>query len=187
MRNQRESISLQKLALILVDQKFENDHLIKGFNDLCSLSQGKEGGDDKPSEASFLEYLIFDLFTDHACFLLAFGREVASVLFETYSINILLRLTGTRYKVDWQEFMVLFDKRATEYHEYLQEYDPERLKNIDSNYLPRLGKAFSGYFVGCKDPAVIYQADGMFVLKLRYFYGEFLKKIVQEYEITLSE
>jgi hypothetical protein len=183
MKNQKQPISLEKFAFILVDLKFENDHLIKEFND---LSKEIEARGDKLSDNHFLEYLIFDLFTDNACFLLAFSQEVSRMLFETYSINILVRLLGKGYKVNWQEFEVLFKKRAIEYHQYLQEYDPEYIKKKDVNYLSGLGKAFSINLVGWKSLAIIVMADWSFVSKLKYI-GKFLKDIAEKYEIVLQK
>ena len=75
-----------------------------------------------------MEYLIFDLFTDDALFLLAFGQEVSRRAFETYCANILVRLLGEGYKVNLDEFGVLPDKRETEYAKYLHEYPPEYIE-----------------------------------------------------------
>jgi hypothetical protein len=184
MRRKKESISLERFAHILVDLKFENDLLIRQFN---GLSEGIEARDDKSSNTRFLEYLVFDLFTDHACFLLAFSRELTSMLFETYFVNIIVRLIGKGYKVDVKELMVLFNERATKYHQSLQEFDPEYIKKIDINKYPHgLGKAFSMNFVGYEHPAVFFQADDMFVSKLRYIV-KYLKDVAERYEIILPK
>jgi hypothetical protein len=185
MRRKKESISLQEFALTLVDRKFENDFVTKQFNRLC---EGIERRDDKSSSTRFLEYLIFDLFTDNACFLLAFSQEVSRLLFTTYSINILVRLLGKGYKVEPQEFDVLFEKRAIEYHQYLQEFDAEYIKKKDINkcYLAGLGKAFSMNLVGYVDPVIMSQANHMFISKLEHIYGEFLRHIVEKYEISVG-
>jgi hypothetical protein len=184
MRGKKESFSLEGFALILVDLKFEKDRIIKQFND---LSKEIETRDDKSSNTRFLEYLIFDLFTDYSCFVLAFSREISRMLFETYSLNILVRLLGKGYKVDPQEFEGLFNERATEYHQYLQEYDPEYMKKIDTNkYVPSLGKAFSMNFVGWEDPRIIYAAHWMFVWKLKHII-KYLKDVAEKYEIVLQK
>jgi hypothetical protein len=185
MKNQKQPVTLEEFASTLVGLKFENDHPIKGFNRFLSKEIAARG--DKLSDNHFLEYLIFDLFTDYACFLLAFSQEVSRMLFETYSTNILVRLLGEGYKVDWEEFWGLFNKRAIEYHPYLQEYDPEYIKTIDINkYVPGLGKAFSMNFVGYKNAIIIYIAHWGFVSKIRYI-GRFLKDIAEKYEIVLQK
>jgi len=183
MKNQKQPISLEEFVFILVDLKFKNDHLIKEFN---NLSKEIEGKDDKLSNSHFLEYLIFDLFTDNACFLLAFSQEVSLTLSKIYFPNILVRLIKKGYEINGKEFEDLFKKRAMEYHQYLQEYDPEYVKKTDVNkYLPGLGKAFSINFVGYKSPSIILKAHVMFTLKLKYFYGKILKNIIEKYEILL--
>lgn len=179
----KESISLEEFALILADLKFGDDHIIKQYDGLCA---GLEGRYDKFSDTHFLEYLIFDLFTDHACFLLAFSQEVADMLFEIYCMNIWIRLLGKGYKVNPEEFMVLFNERAAKYRQYLKEYDPKHIGEMDINKYPLgLGKAFSMNFIGHKDPAIFCQADLMFVSKIKSIYGSFLKDIVEKYEIVL--
>ena len=175
---------MEEFASILVGLKFENDHPIKGFNRFLSKEIAARG--DKLSDNHFLEYLIFDLFTDYACFLLAFSQAVSRMLFETYSTNILVRLLGEGYKVDWEEFWGLFNKRAIEYHPYLQEYDPECIKKRDINYLSGLGKAFSINLIGWKSPPIILMADWSFVSKLKYI-GKFLKDTAEKYEIVLEK
>jgi hypothetical protein len=184
MGRKKGSISLEKFALILVDLKFEKDRIIKQFND---LSKEIETRDDKSSNTRLLEYLIFDLFTDYSCFVLAFSKEISRMLFETYSLNILIRLLGKGYNVDPQEFEGLFNERATEYHQYLQEYDPEYMKKINTNkYVPGFGKAFSINFVGWEDPRIIYAANWMFVSKLRHIV-KYLKDVAEKYEIIMPE
>lgn len=184
-KNQKQLISLEEFVFILVDLKFENGRLIKEFND---LSKEIEVGDNKLSGNHFLEYLIFDLFTDSACFLLAFSQEVSLILSKIYFPNILVRLIKKGYEINGGEFEDLFKKRAIEYHSYLQEYDPEYIKKIDINkYLPSLGKAFSINFVGYKSPSIILKAHVIFTSKLKHFYGKFLKNIVEKYEIVLQK
>jgi hypothetical protein len=184
MGRKEGSISLERFALILADLKFEYSDPMGESN---RLSEGIEIRDDKSSNTRFLEYLTFDLFTDHACFLLALSREVTGMLFEIYCQNIWVRLIGKGYRGNWQEFELLFNQRATEYHQYLQEYDPEYMKKIDINkYVPGLGKAFSMNFAGYEDPRMIYAAQWMFLSKLRYIV-KYLKDVAEEYEIVLPE
>lgn len=182
MRRKKKTISLEKFALILVDQKFENDRIIKHFND---LSEGIESRDGKSSNTRFLEYLVFDLFTDRCCFMLVFSREVTQMLFQIYYSNILIRLLTKGYKIDnLPEFEALFNKREMEYAEYLHEYSPEYMKNLPDNYVPGLGKAFSMNFAGCEDPRIIHAASWDFVQKLEHI-GKYLREIAEEYEIEV--
>jgi len=187
MRRKKKSISLEKFALILVDLKFERDLVINQFNRLSDLSKETETRDDKSSNTRFLEYLVFDLFTDRCCFLLVFSRQVTPMLFETYFMNTLVRLAGKGYKIDnLQEFEALFNKREMEYAKYLNEYSPEYMKNLPSNYVPGLGKAFSINFAGWKDPRIIYAVHWDFVQKLRYIV-KYLQEVAEKYEIVLQK
>jgi hypothetical protein len=187
MKGEKGSISLENFSLILVDLKFEYSDPKKEFNRLSDLSREIETRNDKSSNTGFLEYLVFDLFTDEACFMLAFSQEVSSMLFETYYGNILVRLISKGYKVDTKEFAVLFVKRSAEYHQYLQEFDPGYMKKININkYVPGLGKAFSINFVGDKDPRIIYAAQWMFVSKLRDIV-KYLKDVAEKYEIVMPK
>jgi hypothetical protein len=187
MRGKRGSISLERFGLILVDLKFEYSDPMMEFNRLSDLSKEIETRNDKSSNTGFLEYLVFDLFTDEACFMLAFSQEVSSMLFETYYGNILVRLIGKGYKVDTKEFAVLFVKRSAEYHQYLQEFAPEYIKKMDIDKYPHgLGKAFSMNFVGYEHPAIFFQADHMFVSKLRNIV-KYLKDVAEKYEIILPK
>lgn len=179
----KEAISLEELALILVDLKFENDQITKNFDSLLKWVEPKK----RRSSKLFLEYLVFELFTDHACFLLAFNREISFALFEIYSMNILVKLLSKSYKAKdlSEEFDKLFKKRFIEYHPYLEEYGSKYIKKIDPNsYLSGLGKVFSMNLVGYKDPAIIDMVHWMFLIKLKHYYGKFLKKLAQEYEVV---
>jgi hypothetical protein len=181
MRRKKRSISLEEFALILVDLKFEDDRIIKHFN---RLSEGIETRDDKLSNTRFMEYLTFDLFTDRCCFMLVFSREVTQMLFQTYYSNILINLTTKGYKIDnLLEFEALFNKRELEYAEYLHEYSPEYMKNLPSNYVSGLGKAFSMNFAGWKDPRIIHAVSWGFVQKLEHI-GKYLREVTEEYEIA---
>jgi hypothetical protein len=188
MRGEKGSISLEKFALILVDLKFEYIDPVTEFNRLSDLSKGIETRDDKSSNARFLEYVIFDLFTDYSCFVSALSKEVSRMLFETYFMNILVRLAGKGHKVDdLQEFEALFNQRATEYHQYLQEFDPEYIKKIDINKHPHsLGKAFSMNFLGYEHPAIFFQADHIFVSKLSTMV-KYLKEVAERYKVILPK
>lgn len=187
MRGKRKSISVEKFALILVDLKFERDLVMNQFNRLSDLSKKTETGADKSSNTRFLEYLAFDLFTDRRCFLLVLSRQVTSMLFETYFMNILVRLAGKGYKIDnLREFETLFNKREMEYAKYLNEYTPQYMENLPGNYVPGLGKAFSVNFAGWKDPSIVYAVHSDFVQKLRYIV-EFLQQVAEEYEIVLPK
>lgn len=181
-KNKKEKIDLEKLALILVELKLEkNSHPAKEFNRLAKDSETK---DQENTKKAFLEYLVFDLFTDNACFLLAFDKETSFKLFEIYSANIILRLNGEGYKIDFDEFEQLLKKRAIEYHQYLKEYNPEFIKKTNpNNYIPSLGKAFSLNFIGCNDPVVIYAVHLEFVRKIQFIYNKFLKELSEKYEI----
>lgn len=184
MGRKEGSISLEKFALILADLKLEYSDPLGESN---RLSEGIEIRDDKSSNTRFLEYLIFDLFTDHACFLSALSREVTGMLFDIYCQNIWVRLIGKGYKGNWQEFELLFTKRATEYHQYLQEFAPEYIKKMDIDKYPHgLGKAFSMNFVGYEHPVIYFQADHMFISKLSNIV-KYLKEIAEKYEITLPK
>lgn len=178
----KEVISLEELASILVDLKFENDQITKKFDSLLEWVEPKK----KQSPKLFLEYLVFELFTDNACFLLAFNRNTSLALFEIYSMNILVKLLNKGYKdKDLKRFDKLFKKRFLEYHPYLEEYDSKYIKKIDPNsYLSGLGKIFSMNLVGYKDPAIIDMVHRMFLIKLKHYYGKFLKKLAQEYEVV---
>jgi hypothetical protein len=176
----QKPISLEEFALILVDLKSENDRIMKHFTD---LSEGIESREGKSSNARFWEYLVFDLFTDRCCFMSVFSREVTQMLFQTYYSNILVRLAARGYAIDnLPEFEALFNKRELEYAEYLHEYSPEYMRNLPSDYVPGLGKAFSMNFVGEKDPRVIYVAHWDFVQKLKHI-GKYLREVAEEYEI----
>ena len=176
----KESISLEKFALILVDLKFESDGIIKHFSD---LSEGIESRDGKSSDTRFWEYLVFDFFTDRCCFMLVFSREVTQMLFQTYYSNILIKLAAKGHKIDNPpEFEALFSKREMEYAEYLHEYSPECMKNLPNNYVPGLGKAFSMNFVGWEDPRIIYAVSWDFVQKLKHI-GEYIQEVAEEYQI----
>jgi len=180
MKNEKQ-INIEELAHILVDLKFENNNLINEYNE---LSKELKGNEEFPNKY-FLEYLIFDLFTDNACFLLAFDQKTSLSLFKIYLPNIIVKLIQRGYRFDWQEFEDLFKKRAQEYQQQLREYDPEYLKKIDINsYLPGLGKSFSINLVGYKSPPLILKAHVKFVMKLKHFYGKFLKDIMKKYEIV---
>jgi len=181
-KNKKEKIDLEKLALILVELKLEkNSHPVKKFNRLAKDAETKN---QKYAEKAFLEYLIFDLFTDNACFILAFGQDVSFKLFQVYYSNIIVQLMGEGYKIDCKNIDKLFEKRFIEYHNYLKEYDPKFIKKTNpNNYLPGLGKAFSLNFIGCKDPVVIYAVHLEFVRKIQFIYNKFLKELSEKYEI----
>lgn len=175
-------ISVEELASILVDLKFGNDQITKNFDSLLEWVEPKK----KQSPKLFLEYLVFELFTDNACFLLAFNSETSFPLFEIYSSNTLVELLKKGYEVkELKKFDGLFKKRFLEYHPYLEEYDPKYIKKINTNsYLSGLGKAFSLNFVGYKDPAITDMVHWWFLIKLKYFYGKFLKDLGQKYELV---
>ncbi|MCG2713762.1 MAG: hypothetical protein L6308_02815 [Candidatus Omnitrophica bacterium] len=173
--NRKEQISIEQLSSILVELKFENDNFITQFND---FSKDVDTGNDK-----LLEYVIYDLFTDIACFVLALGQKKATKLSQNYAPNILLRLTTKGYKLNLESFENLYMKRQQEYYQYLKEYDKEYFRKVDiASYTPGLGKAFSANFCGYRNCPLIVKAHIMFVLKLKHFYGKFLKKIVEELE-----
>ena len=181
-KRNKKSIGLVEFALILVDLKFEDDRIINHFT---KLSEGIESVDTKSASTRFWEYLVLDLFTDRCCFMSVFSQEIIQPLFQTYYSNILIRLAAKGYKIDnLPEFEALFNKRETEYTEYLHEYSPEYMKNLPDNYVPGLGKAFSMNFAGCEDPRIIHAASWDFVQKLEHI-GKYLREIAEEYEIEV--
>jgi len=160
---------VDKLAQILINLKFEKNILEKDFILFASSKK-------KLKKQFFYEYLIFDLFCDYACFLLAFKQEICEELLEIYVSNIIIRLPK-KYSIDWEKFETLFKKRFTEYYPYLQEIN----KPIDpNNHISGLGKLFSINFIGNKDDLeIIYKAQMLFITKLEIFYGSFLKKLAR--------
>lgn len=175
----RQKINIIEFALMLVESKILTDYFNKLINRIKNLAG--ENFDEKKRYKYILEYLVFDLFTDHACFILALGPEKASKLFEIYSLNIVPRFN----KIKWEEFEKLYKKRFLEYHKHLQEYDPEYIKKTDINkYLPGLGMAFSINFIGYKNPFLAEKAQWEFLLKLKHLYKNFSKDLMDKYEIV---
>ncbi|TSC92438.1 MAG: hypothetical protein CEN91_450, partial [Candidatus Berkelbacteria bacterium Licking1014_85] len=96
--NKKQRIEIWELAQMLVESKISTDYFNKFNNQMEKIIGGEI--DEKKRHRYTLEYLVFDLFTDHACFILAFGHEKALLLFETYSVNILCEFIKIRRKIE---------------------------------------------------------------------------------------
>lgn len=117
-------------------------------------------------------------------------NEKALKLFEIYSVNIWTELIKAGHKIKFEEFEELYKKRASEYHNtILHDYNEGYIKYIEKagahKYCPKLGMAFSIIITGHKNPFLAMRADWEFALKLKHFYKNFLKDLMDKYEIVL--